>query len=262
VRYVAELGYYAAADGAWKRISTSAPTLTPPDSLSEDTSVHFATIPSDVTFEQLASVIKVAVTRHVPLAEAIMQLRAAGYADLPAPQAFAQSRWTPEQEKALAAVVSMDSVRRVWIGSLEITELVRRQLLGQISSAAAAQVGIPPGAVSGALGSVSSPFGVTERRKGFWFNVNAELIIYGATEPDARVTIGGRVIRLRRDGTFSYRFALPDGTYALPATATSADGTDQRTAALRFERGTTYTGDVAAHPQDPQLKPPHPAHVA
>ena len=32
----------------------------------------------------------------------------------------------------------------------------------------------------------------------------------GATEPDAAVTIGGRKIQLRKDGTFSFRFALPD----------------------------------------------------
>ncbi len=64
--------------------------------------------------------------------------------------------------------------------------------------------------------------------KGFWFNVNAELIIYGATEPNAKVTLGGHEIKLRSDGTFSFRFALPDGKYDLPAVAVSADG-DGRT---------------------------------
>ena len=63
-----------------------------------------------------------------------------------------------------------------------------------------------------------------EKAKGFWFNVNAELIIYGATEPDAKVTLGGHEIKLRPDGSFSYRFALPDGNYDLPAVAVSADG--------------------------------------
>ena len=101
-----------------------------------------------------------------------------------------------------------------------------------------------------------------ERKKGFWFNVNAELIIYGATEADATVTIGGRKIQLRPDGTFSYRFSLPDGQYALPAVATSADGTDSRSAALKFSRDTQYRGDVKAHPQDPALKIPSPANVA
>jgi uncharacterized protein len=99
-------------------------------------------------------------------------------------------------------------------------------------------------------------------QKGFWFNVNAELIIYGATEPDATVTIGGRTIRLRSDGSFSYRFALPDGKYDLPAVAVSSDKTDGRAAELSFRRDTQYRGDVGKHPQDPQLKPPLAAHVA
>jgi hypothetical protein len=85
--------------------------------------------------------------------------------------------------------------------------------------------------------------------------VNAELVIYGATEPDARVSIGGRTIRLRPDGTFSYRFSLPDGQYALPATAVAVHG-ETRHAELRFQRATRYEGEVGAHPQDPTLKPP------
>jgi hypothetical protein len=86
--------------------------------------------------------------------------------------------------------------------------------------------------------------------------VNAELIIYGSTEPDARVSIGGRPIRLRPDGTFSYRFALPDGAYELPVVAIARDGHDGRAAELRFSRATGYSGDVPAHPQDPALKAP------
>ena len=101
-----------------------------------------------------------------------------------------------------------------------------------------------------------------EQQKGFWFNVNAELIIYGATERDATVTIGGRTIKLRPDGSFSYRFSLPDGQYELPAVATSSDGTDSRSAELKFMRGTQYRGHVEKHPQDPALKPPMAEHVA
>ena len=48
-KYVAELGYYSGDEG-WVRISASGATFTPPDSLSDDTSVRFATIPVDVPF--------------------------------------------------------------------------------------------------------------------------------------------------------------------------------------------------------------------
>jgi hypothetical protein len=181
-------------------------------------------------------------------------MRAQGFKNLPTPEQV-KSRWTPAQEKALGEIVSMDQVRRVWIGSLEITELIRRQLQQQVSSAGVGLFSLPSSAL-GAVSSVSSPFGGRERRRGFWFNVNAELIIYGATEPDATVTIGDRTIKLRPDGSFSFRFALPDGDYALPAAAHSADGEETRRAGLKFSRSTRYEGDVGAHPQDKNLKPP------
>ena len=138
------------------------------------------------------------------------------------------------------------------MGSLEITELIRRRLAHEISSFGVSSFGVS---------SFSSPFGGLERQKGFWFNVNAELIIYGATEPNAKVTLGGHEIKLRSDGSFSFRFALPDGKYDLPAVAVSADGTDARAADLKFSRETEYLGDVGAHPQDPALKTPLPENL-
>lgn len=260
-KYVAELGYYRPND-QWVSVAVSGATVTPPDNLSEDTSVWFATLPVDLQSEQLLRLIRTALRDNVPLMEALQQLRAGGLAGLPDAARAASGQWTAEQESALAQVVSMDAVRRVWIGSLEITELIRRQFMQELSSMAASQFSLPS-SWSGAVPSFSSPLGgMPERRKGFWFNVNAELIIYGATEPDATVSVGGRQIRLRRDGTFSYRFSLPDGQYELPAVATSADGTDTRVAALEFKRSTDYSGEVGRHPQDPALKPPLAANVS
>src|SRR5439155_11551087 len=145
---------------------------------------------------------------------------------------------THTQKRALVDLVSMDSQRRLGMGSLEIGELIRRRLIQEISSAAAAQLSLAAQQRVNAVGSVSSPFGGAERKKGFWFNINAELIIYGATEPDAKVTMGGRDIKLRPDGSFSYRFALPEGQYELPVVAVSADQTHGRAAELKFSRQT------------------------
>lgn len=271
VKYAAELGYHDRA-GAWQVITTSGATLTPPDALSPDTTVRFETIPVEVPFAKLLELVKEAVSEHTPLIDAIHELREAGHAKLPqiARDIVAArpepARWTPEQERALAAVINIDEVRRVWMGSLEITELIRRSLEKEIASQAAAAIArgerfgaAPP--PSGVF-SVSSPFGGEVRRKGFWFNVNAELIIYGATEPDATVTIGGRRIQLRRDGTFSFRFALPDGIFALPVEATAADKADSRRAELSFSRATNYRGDVGQHPQEKSLKVPRVENVA
>lgn len=157
----------------------------------------------------------------------------------------------------------MDHVRRVWMGSLEITELIRRQLSQEQFPQNVVELGAvipgaptsPTGAI-GAVGEITSPSGKpAQPEKGFWFNVNAELIVYGATEPDATVSIGGRKIKLRPDGSFSYRFALPDGNYEMPVVAVSADQTDGRAAELKFSRDTQYRGHVEAHPQDPALQP-------
>jgi len=258
--YVAELGYRKKSGGTWVSLATSEPVRTPPDSASDDHSVTFATIPVELSFAQLLALLKQAARDHVPLAEAIEQLRLGGFLGLPDLPAIRALQWTPEQERAMATVISMDSVRRVWMGSLEITELLRRQMLRELSSIGASQLGQIS---SLGVSSLSSPFGAGEggRARGFWFNVNAELIIYGATEPDATVTIGGRKIQLRRDGSFSYRFALPDGNFDLPAIATCAAGDDTRSAALKFSRHTDYSGDVGVHPQDPALRPPKPENV-
>jgi hypothetical protein len=259
-RFIGELGYYRPNE-QWVRIAVSGTTVTPPDTMSEDLSVWFETLPVDMRFENILQLVKAAMKDNVPLMEAIQQLRATGFRGLPDTRSAGTDQWTAEQDRALSQVVSMDSVRRVWMGSLEITELIRRQFLHELSSQASAQLG-EMGSWSGAVSSFSSPYGGAERKKGFWFNVNAELIIYGATEPDATVTIGGRTIKLRSDGSFSYRFSLPDGRYELPAIATSSDGTDSRSAELKFSRDTLYRGDVQKHPQDPALKPPLAENVA
>jgi hypothetical protein len=253
--YVAELGYYSEL-GKWTRVSVSSGTMTPPDAISPETDTEFATIPFEFPFAKLMEIIKNAVCENLPLAQAVEELRRHGHPDLPRVTASSPSplpaSWTPQQEKALARIINIDEVRRVWMGSLEITELIRRKLAHEISSLGVSSFGIS---------SLSSPFGGKERAKGFWFDVNAELIIYGATEPNAKVTLGGHEIKLRPDGTFSFRFALPDGKYDLPAVAVSAAGDDARAAELKFSRATKYLGEVGAHPQDPSLKTPSPENL-
>lgn len=79
-----------------------------------------------------------------------------------------------------------------------------------------------------ASGGISS-FVRPPKYRGFWMVVNTELIVYGATEPDAAVTVQGRPIKLNRDGTFSLRFALPDGEQVIPVKGVSADKEEERT---------------------------------
>jgi hypothetical protein len=205
----------------------------------------------------LVEIVKTGAGKSLSLAHALEELRLAGHPEIPpVADGSATQPWTPEQERALAAVISMKQLGRVTVGSMDITELVQRGLQENFSSIIAALAG--PGGIS----SVSSPQGGAPAGPGgFWFNINAELIVYGATEPTASVTIGGRPVKLRPDGSFSYRFALPDGQYELPVTAVSADGTEARHADLKFSRITELVGDVGQHPQDPALKTPTPENV-
>jgi Uncharacterized protein conserved in bacteria len=79
---------------------------------------------------------------------------------------------------------------------------------------------------SGVLSSPSVGQRVAARK--FWLVVNTELIVYGATEPGAKVTVQGRPVALSPDGTFSLRFALPDGEQVIPVKAVSPDNVEER----------------------------------
>ncbi len=276
-RYVAELGYLS-KKGIWHSISMSSATVTPPDRQSDDVSAQFVTLHQAVKFEEVVVAAREVVADSLPFVEMIDQLRSEGHSELPRiPESQdagtskatdnppEQPDWTPAQMEALARVIKLDSLRRVWMGSLEITELIRRQL--QVDAITGREGGMAaPGGAPGKLElGVSSPTHTADKRhgmkRGFWFNINAELVIYGSTERDAEVTIGGRRVKLRPDGSFSFRFALPDGRYELPVSAVASDKEDERRASLTFARSTDFLGDVGEHPQDSGLLAPVPENV-
>ena len=92
-------------------------------------------------------------------------------------------------------------------------------------------------------------FGLAKRE--FFMHVNAEVIFYGGTHPQAKVTIDGKPVELAPDGSFRYHFVFPDGNYEIPISATSPDGVETRSATLRFERATARHGDVGHTAQPP-----------
>lgn len=84
--------------------------------------------------------------------------------------------------------------------------------------------------------------GASERhrqQRQFFFEIWTELIVYGRTEPDAEVLLGKQKIKLRPDGTFTLRYALPDGKIPLDFMAQSADKIDRRTITTSVERAKT-----------------------
>jgi len=78
-------------------------------------------------------------------------------------------------------------------------------------------------------GLSSSPVKKEIKERNFWLKVDCELIVYGATQADASVTVQGAPIKLRPDGTFTLRYYLPDGKQIIPVEATSADKVEKLT---------------------------------
>jgi ABC-type phosphate transport system substrate-binding protein len=76
------------------------------------------------------------------------------------------------------------------------------------------------------------------RQRQFWLVADAELIIYGATEPTATLTIGGEPIKLTADGTFRLQMSFQDGQLRFPIMAVAEDGEQMRQVEIRTERQT------------------------
>ncbi|MBW4564114.1 MAG: DUF4912 domain-containing protein [Mojavia pulchra JT2-VF2] len=72
----------------------------------------------------------------------------------------------------------------------------------------------------------------------FWFVADAELIIHGATQPDATVSIAGHSIKLKPDGTFHLRVPFSDSLIDYLIEANAADGTQTKTIHKLFSQET------------------------
>jgi len=79
---------------------------------------------------------------------------------------------------------------------------------------------------------------VLDRPRDFLFKLDAEMIVFGATRPDAYVTLAGEPLRLRPDGTFTARVPLLNRRQVLPVVSSSANGMEQHTIVLAVERNT------------------------
>jgi hypothetical protein len=132
--------------------------------------------------------------------------------------------WADIDPKKADRIYAMSGGFDPTASSLELKQLFEERLRRPMGSPAVTSFGsgaYPPG-----------------KMRKFWFQLDAELIVYGATEPNARVTLQGEPVKLRSDGTFTMRFSLPDSRQIIPAVAASADGVEERTIILAVERNT------------------------
>jgi hypothetical protein len=134
--------------------------------------------------------------------------------------------WADIDSKKADRIYAMSGGFDPTASSLELKQLFEERLRRPLGSPAVTSFG-------------SGGFSFGKSRK-FWFQLDAELIVYGATEPNARVTLQGDPVKLRPDGTFTMRFSLPDSRQIIPAVATSPDGVEERTIVLAVERNTKH----------------------
>lgn len=80
--------------------------------------------------------------------------------------------------------------------------------------------------------------GLLPREKNFRFEIDAEIIVHGATQTGAHVTMQGEPIKVQPDGSFHVRLDLPNRRQVIPIVARTKDGIEQRTVVLAVERNT------------------------
>ena len=263
--YYVELGHYNGSH--WKTLARSGTVLTPRDTVTGFGEPVFANMPFHATFQQLVEKIRGTMRDGESLADALARLQGPG--ELPI------GRLTPAQRIALDRLLGTE------IGSLTSGQLSShlgspgaslfsgglfpsspvagpggssRGFLAALGISGASWESAPGSWSSAALsgrGATSSWLSSWHRGREFFMNLNAEVIFYGGTHPDAKVTVDGKEIMIRPDGTFRYHFVLPDGEFEVPVVATSPDGLETRCGVLRFERSTTREGDVASTAQPP-----------
>jgi hypothetical protein len=93
-----------------------------------------------------------------------------------------------------------------------------------------------------ASGLNESGAGLAARQRSFWLIADAELIVYGATDPAATLTIGERVVPLAADGSFRLQVPFQDGKQLYPIHALAADGEQTRSISMVFTRTTPEAG--------------------
>ena len=134
------------------------------------------------------------------------------------------SHWT---EVALDCdkIYAMSGGFAVDTASTELQELFEERMRRPMGSSAINRYGV---GVAGLLG----------REGDFEFAIDAEVLIYGVTHPDAQLVLQGEPVRLRPDGSFTVRCAMPNRRQVIPMVASSRDGAQQRTIVLAVERNT------------------------
>ena len=250
--YVAEIGYLT-VDGRWLVLARSQPVHIPPVYPSEWVEDHFVTVDwqADLrgqTVLALKHPSQRAAESTKAIHDSIYAMTESAEAQRVAGSLFGSMQHVPGShvpgsmapEKAVSSYVFPSGAGLWAVPGAALPTMSGVGAFGELTMSGAGLT------MSGAGFSASAP---PIRPRKFWLVADAELIVYGATEPDATVTIGGQPIKLNSDGTFRFQMSFQDGNIDYPIMAVAADGEQTRAIHMTFDRATpsrrTNTKDEA-----------------
>jgi hypothetical protein len=230
--YVVDIGYRC-ADGRFLVLARSAPVHVPPVYPSDWIEDVFITVNFEEDLRGKTFYELVPPTKKFAAAPSY----AAGNPIYD--QIFGMAQTAESQRVAGSVFGSMQhvagSVQQLSIAEQAISSYIFPSGVGMWAVPTASGLNMSGVGMSGVGFSASA---IPMRPRQFWLVADAELIVYGATEPDATVTIGGRPIKLNPDGTFRFQMSFQDGLIDYPIMAVAADGEQTRSIHMKFERET------------------------
>ncbi len=221
--YTVDMGYRC-ADGRWLMLARSAPVRVPPVYPSDWVEDHFVTVPWE---EDLCGQ---TVLELVPLSQHMAMTTTALNGGMDNP--------TYDRVFGIAETAEAQRIAGSLYGSMQQAPIHEEAISSYVFPSGVGLWAVPTTSgltMSGVSFGASAP---PIRPRQFWLVADAELIVYGATEPDATVTIGGQPIKLNSDGTFRFQMSFQDGVIDYPIMAVAVDGEQTREVHLKFERET------------------------
>ncbi len=257
--YLIDIGYRC-ADGRWLVLARSAPVRIPPVYPSDWVEDVFITVDWE---QDLKGKTVYQLTPPAKKAAIASQIASTAQENTIYDEIFGMAQGIEAQRVAGSLYGSMQQVPSSMIPENAVSSYVFPSGMGMWAASGAGMmasgsgVGFASGAGMLASGS-GAGLGLSAQPRKFWLVADAELIVYGATEPDATVTIGGRPIQLNPDGTFRFQMSFQDGLIDYPIVAVAVDGEQTRSIHMEFNRETpsrnTNTKEEAALEWFPPVK--------
>ena len=262
--YVVDIGYRC-ADGRWLVLARSLPVHVPPVFPSDWIEDSFITVNWEddlrgkTLFELVPPSKKIPVTEENPIYKEIFNMAQSAESQRIAGSLFGSMQHVPASmapQESISSYVFPSGVG-MWavptasgvgmVGGMSGVGMVGGMsgvgMVGGMSGVGMVGGMSGVGMVGGMSGVGMSGVGMSVgaipiRPRQFWLVADAELIVYGATEPDATVTIGGRPVKLNPDGTFRFQMSFQDGLIDYPIMAVAVDGEQTRSIHMKFNRET------------------------